>query len=167
MYRTGTVVANSIAFEFLVQSNIFPHWRKANSNSIVKTVPQLDKNFARIQVVRSAKRKTIVEQDAPVGDVDALQVDGESFPETFAEGKVERGVRPKMVAGHVGIAVCEAGRVIHVRRGVGMEWQIVARAEMQSVALVMIEETEAATKRKVRQAAVDIAKRKRKLIGIS
>ena len=48
-----------------------------------------------------------------------------------------------------------------------MEWQIVARAEMQSVALVMIEETEAATKRKVRQAAVDIAKRKRKLIGIS
>src|SRR5216684_7106519 len=61
--------------------------------SVVETITQLDKNFARIQVVGAAKGKAVVEEDAAVGDVDALQVDGKPFAETLADRKVESGVR--------------------------------------------------------------------------
>src|SRR5947207_13932288 len=47
-----------------------------------------------------------------------------------------------------------------------MEWEIVARAQVQSVALVVIEEVEAVTKRKVGEAAVDVAKGEGELVRI-
>ena len=40
----------------------------------METVAHLDKNFARIQIVSAAKRKTIVEEDAAVGYIDSLQI---------------------------------------------------------------------------------------------
>ncbi len=80
----------------------------------METIAQLDENFARVQVVRSAKSKTIVEEDAAVGDVDALQVEGESFTETLAKGKVEGGVRLEVIAGDILIAVGESRGVVHV-----------------------------------------------------
>ena len=81
----------------------------------METIAQLHENFARIQVVRSAERKAVVEQDAAVGDVDALQVDGESFAETLAQRKIKRGVGLEMIPGDILIAVGESRSVVDVR----------------------------------------------------
>ena len=132
----------------------------------METAAQLDKKFARIQVVSAPKGKTVVEQDAAVGDVHRLNVYREPFAETLAQRKIKRGVRLEMVAGDHGVAVGEAGCVIDVGRSVGMEWEIVARAEMQGVALVVIEKVEAVTESEVGEAAVDVAEGEGKLIRI-
>src|SRR5690348_9697624 len=50
----------------------------------MKMKPQLDEDFPRIQIVRPAKSKTIVQQHAPVGYVDPLHVDGQPFAKIFA-----------------------------------------------------------------------------------
>ena len=42
-------------------------------DSVVEAVAHLDEKFARVEEVRSAERKTIVQQDAAVGDIDAVQ----------------------------------------------------------------------------------------------
>src|SRR6266404_3585165 len=110
----------------------------------------------------AAEGKAVVEQDAAIGDIDALHVDGESLAELLPEREVEGGVRLQMAWGRT--AVGKTRSVIDVRRGVGMEWQIVTRAEMQGVALVMIEKTETVTKGKVSEASIDISKREGELV---
>jgi hypothetical protein len=42
--------------------------------SVMKPVANLDKDFARIQIVCSAEGEAVVEQDAAVGYVDSLQI---------------------------------------------------------------------------------------------
>jgi len=49
----------------------------------MEPVAHLHKDFPRIQEVRSAKGKAIVEQNAPVGHVKALDAHGESLPKLF------------------------------------------------------------------------------------
>ena len=132
----------------------------------MKTVAHLDVEFARIQVVSSAESKTVVEENAAIGDVQGLNVYGEPLTETLSQREVKCGVRLEMIAGDQGVAVGEAGGVVDVGRSVGMEWEIVARAEVQGVALVVIEELEAVTKGKVGESAVDVAKGEGQLIRI-
>src|SRR5260370_34959484 len=60
-------------------------------NSIVETIAQLHKDFARIQVVGAAKGKAVVEQDAAVRAVYGPQVGGELVAENFAERNGETG----------------------------------------------------------------------------
>jgi hypothetical protein len=83
--------------------------------SVVKPVANLRVDFAWVQVVCSAEGETVVEQNAAVGDVDALQVDGESFSETLAESKVKSSVGLEMVARDIRIAVGESRSVVDVR----------------------------------------------------
>ena len=130
----------------------------------MKTVANLDVEFARIQIVSSAESKTVVEENAAIGDVQGLNVYGEPLTETLSQREVKCGVRLEMIAGDQGVAVGEAGGVVDVGRSVGMEWEIVARAEVQGVALVVIEELEAVTKGKVGESTVDVAKGEGQLI---
>src|SRR5437016_273414 len=132
----------------------------------MKTVAHLDVEFARIQVVSSAESKTVVEENAAIGDVQGLNVYGEPLTETLSQREVKCGVRLEMIAGDQRVAVGEAGGVVDVGRSVGMEWEIVAHAEVQGVALVVIEELEALTKGKVGESAVDVAKGEGQLIRI-
>src|SRR6266849_2143564 len=81
--------------------------------SIVETIAQLHEDFARIEEVGAAKGKTVVKQDAAVGDIDALHVDGESLAELFAEREVEGGVRQQVAWRRT--AIGKAGSVIDVR----------------------------------------------------
>ena len=83
-------------------------------SSVVETVANLDEEFARIQVMSAAEGKAVVEQHPAVGDIDALNVDRESFAETFPERKVKRRVRLEMVAGNIRIAVGESRSIIDV-----------------------------------------------------
>ena len=132
----------------------------------MKTVANLDVEFARVQVVGAAEGKAVVEQDAAIGDVQRLNVYRELLAETLSQRKVKCGVRLEMIAGDQGVAVGEAGGVVDVGRSVGMEWEIVARAEMQGVALVVIEKGKAVTKSEVGEAAVDISKSEGELVRI-
>src|SRR5580700_5421915 len=83
--------------------------------SVMEAVANLRVDFARVQVMGSAEGEAVVEQDAAVGDVDALQVDGESFAETFAERKVESSVGLEMIARDIRVAVGESRSVVDVR----------------------------------------------------
>ncbi len=78
-------------------------------SSVVKVVANLHEDFSRIQKVRSAEGEAVVEQDAPIGDVDAVHADGELFTELLAQRQIERRVRLEMVVGYGGgVAVREA-----------------------------------------------------------
>src|ERR1700738_4443998 len=82
--------------------------------SIVKAVAHLDKNFPWIQEMRAAKRVAVVEQNPPVGNVDALDGERESLAELLAERQVKSRMRLKMISWDRRIAVGEARGVINV-----------------------------------------------------
>jgi len=132
----------------------------------METVAQLDKNFPRIQVVRASKGKAVVEQHAAIGDVQSLNVQREALAETLPERQVKGRMRLKMIAGDARVAVGKPGGVVNVGCRVRMERHFVSCAEVQCIALVMIEKSEAITKGKIREAAVDVAKSESELIGI-
>lgn len=132
----------------------------------MKTVAHLRVEFARVQVVSSAESKTIVEQDAAVGDVQGLNVYGKLLTKTLSQREIKCGVRLEMITADHGVAVGEAGGVVDVGRSVGMEWEIVPRAQVQGVALVVIEEAEAVTKGKVGETTIDVAKGEGELVRI-
>ena len=133
-------------------------------NSVVKTVAQLDKNLARIQEVGAAESKTVVEQHAAIGDVETLNVHGKFLAKALADGEVERCVRLKVAWRRAPVG--EAGGIGDVGRSEGMEWEIVMRAEVQGIALVVIEEFETVAEGEVCQAAVDVAEGEGELVRI-
>jgi hypothetical protein len=135
--------------------------------SVVKAVANLGVDFAGIEEMGSAEGETVVEEDATVGDVDGVDVDGEAFAKTFTEGQVEGGV-PGQVRGVTrgGVAVGEAGGVRDVGGGVAVPWQGEIAADVEGVALVVVEKAEAITEGEVSEAAVDIAEAKGELIRI-
>jgi hypothetical protein len=51
--------------------------------SVMKPVANLDNDFARIQIVRSAKGEAVVQQNAAICDVDPLNVHGKAFAEAL------------------------------------------------------------------------------------
>ena len=51
----------------------------------MKTVANLDVEFARVQVVGAAEGKAVVEQDAAIGDVQRLNVYRELLTETLSQ----------------------------------------------------------------------------------
>src|ERR1700730_16200334 len=132
----------------------------------MEAVAHLDEDFSWIQVVGSAKRETIVEQNAAVGHIDALDVDGVPFAEAFSNEEVERGVRLEMVARNGGIPVGESRSVVDVRGSVDPPRQSVQSADMQRIALVVIEQLESVTKGEVGEAAVDVTETKSQLIRV-
>ena len=132
----------------------------------METVAQLDKNFPRIQVVRASKGKAVVERHPAIGDVQGLNVQREALAETLPEREVKGGMRLKMIAGDARVAVGKPGGVVNVGCRVRMKRQFVSCAEVQSVALVMIEQSEAVAEVEISQAAVDVAEGESELIGI-
>jgi hypothetical protein len=55
----------------------------------MEAVAQLDEDFPRVEEVRSAKGKAVVEQNAAVGDIDGTHGDGETLAEIFAQRQVK------------------------------------------------------------------------------
>lgn len=52
---------------------------------IVEPVAKLHEDFARVDEMRAAKREAVVQQHAPVRDVQRLHIHRECFPEVFAQ----------------------------------------------------------------------------------
>jgi hypothetical protein len=53
--------------------------------SVMKPVANLDKDFAGIQIMRSAKGEAVIQQNAAICDVYALNVHRKAFAEALAE----------------------------------------------------------------------------------
>ena len=132
----------------------------------METVAQLDKNLSRIQVVRASKGKAVVERHPAIGDVQGLNVQREALAETLPERQVKGRMRLKMIAGDARVAVGKPGGVINVGCRVRMERHFVSCAEVQRVALVVVEQSEAVAEGEIGQAAVDVAEGESELIGI-
>src|SRR6266849_1594285 len=114
----------------------------------------------------AAEGKAVVEQDAAVGDVQCLNVDRELLTETLSQRKVKGGVRLQVAWWRT--AAGESRGIVDVGRSVGVEWEIVPTAEVQRVALVVVE-VEISRRRhgaSTNQTADDAATAKRQLIRI-
>jgi len=78
----------------------------------MKAVVHLHKNLTRIQVVRAAEGKAVVQQNPPVGNIRRIQRNGESFAKVFAESQIECSVPREMPWRR--IAVRKSRRVIDI-----------------------------------------------------
>ena len=137
----------------------------------MKAVAHLDEDFARVEVVSAAEGEAVVKKHAAIGDIDGLDVNGEALAEILAKREIECGVRLEMVAG-IGrswIAVGETGSVVDIGGGVGLPRKTVLTADVQSVALVVVEEAQARRRRGARsdEAASDAAEAESQLVGVS
>src|SRR5580704_589157 len=131
---------------------------------VMKPVANLDKDFAGIQIVRSAKGEAVVQQNAAVCYVYCLDVRGKLLAEAFADGEVECGMRLEMIAGDGWIAVREARGIVNVSRCIASPGQSVLTADVQGVALIVIQQLESVPERKVREAAADVSETEGQLI---
>ena len=109
--------------------------------SVVEAVTQLDENFPRIVPVETAEGLTVIEVHPAIGHIQGVQRCGESVAEILAEGKIEgcvlRQVGPWIRRVREGVA--EAGAVVNVRGHKRSPWKIDFTAEVEGIALVMIE----------------------------
>ena len=105
----------------------------------MKSVANLDKNFAGIQKVRSAKGEAVIQQNAAVCHVDTLHIYGNSLAKILADGEIERGVRLEMIAGNIRIAIGESRSIVDIRREISAPRQRVLPPKMQRISLVVVE----------------------------
>src|ERR1700676_1114708 len=107
----------------------------------MESVAQLDENFPRIVPVETAEGLAVVEIHAAVGHIQGVQRCGESVAEILAEGKIEGCVLRQVVPGirRVRKGVAEAGAIVNVRGGKRSPWKCDLAADVESIALVVIE----------------------------
>ena len=109
----------------------------------MEAVAEFGVELAGIVVVEAAKGKGVVEQDAMVGDVGCGYGGGDVFGDGLADGEIEDGVVGEVLvwigSGGVGVAVGEAGAVVDVGGGVGMRGERGVEADIQRVALVVVD----------------------------
>src|SRR5450631_2547207 len=135
--------------------------------SVVEMVAEFYIDFARIVPVESAKRHAIVQFDAAVRYVDGVHGGGESLAEIFAERHIERGVlrQVRSGVGLTGKGIGETGTVVNVGRSVRTPRQGEIAADIERVALVMVERAPCQV-RKIGQPAIDESSGTRHLVGI-
>ena len=66
----------------------------------MEPVANLDKEFARVQVVGAAESEAIVEQDATIGNVQRFSVERKLLTEALSKREVKCGVRLEVIAGN-------------------------------------------------------------------
>src|SRR5438105_3207526 len=114
-----------------------------HSDSEVEAVVHLTIDLTGIVVVEPAECDGIVEQHTGVGDVDGGDGGGEVLAEGLAEGEVpgsvlrQVGIRERSAG--VGRAVHETGAVVDVRGGGEAARECGVEADVQSVALVVVD----------------------------
>ena len=107
----------------------------------MEPVAKFNVHFTGVIPVKSAKGEAIVEFDATVGYVQGVERSGNIFAEFFAQGEIECGVLRQIGAG-VGLSgerVGEAGAVVNVGEGMNSPGKSEVAADVQRVALIMIE----------------------------
>src|ERR1700687_224844 len=85
---------------------------------VMKTVAHLDENFPWIQIMRAAKRETVIQQHPPVRHVRRAQRSREPFSEFLSRGQVKGDMRLKINPGNRRIPVGKARPIVNVGRSV-------------------------------------------------
>ena len=123
----------------------------------MESIAKFGVNLARSVPVKTAEGLAVVELDAAVGDVESVERSRETLAEILAKRKIERGVLRQMVTRIRLVYECitEAGTVIDVGGRIGPPRKGDVAAEVERVALVVIECEERSRRRKIRQATSD------------
>src|SRR5580704_2082646 len=110
-------------------------------SSVVEAIAKFDVDFAWVVPVEAAEGDAVIEFHAAICDVYRVQGSGEALAEIFAKRKIEGGVLRQIVAG-IGLGgecVAESGAVVNIGGSVGMPGKCNVAAEVERVALVVIE----------------------------
>src|SRR6202451_1702726 len=139
-----------------------------DSVSIMKTIAQFHVNLTRVIPVKAAKGEAIVIFHAAIGNIERGERRGNSLAEILAQRDIERRVLRQVVAwrGLAGKGVAEARAVINVGGSVRMSGEGNIAANIERVALVVIERSELRRKRKISEPAGDGATAFGNLIGV-
>ena len=109
--------------------------------SVVEAITHLDENLARIVPVETSESLAVIKFHPAIGHIQGVQRCGESVAEILAKGKIEgrvlRQVVPWIWGPRKGVA--EAGAVVNIGGGVGLPWQSDFAAEVECIALVVIQ----------------------------
>jgi hypothetical protein len=91
--------------------------------------------------METAEGLAVVKIDPAIGHIQRVQRCGDPLAEILAEGKIEGCVLRQVVPRIRGARICvtEAGAVVNIRRGIGSPRKIDYAAEVESIALVVIE----------------------------
>ena len=114
-------------------------------DSIFEPVPQLNEKFTGIIPVESSKGDAVVEFDTAIGDVKSIHGGREALTKIFAQRQIERCMAGEIAAG-IGLAresISEAGAVVDVGGGIRAPRERDIGADVERVALVVIERAEA------------------------
>src|SRR5579872_8822 len=118
-----------------------PMFLPAAQPLVVKSIAKFHKHLSWIIPVEASEGDAVVEFDAAVGDIEGAERGGEALAEIFAQGQIESGVLREIVSG-IGLSgkgVGESRSVIDVGGGVGVVGQGEISAEVEGVALVVIQ----------------------------
>ncbi len=109
--------------------------------SVMKPVAKLDVDFSRIVVVKSSERQAVVNQQVAIGDVERVQRNGKSLAEVLSEREINLRVAGQVSAGmlRIGRTIREARAVVDIRRNVTLPRKLRVEADVERIALVMIE----------------------------
>ena len=102
----------------------------------MEPVSHLDVELPRFDEVSPAKRVAVVEQEATVRDVDALDCQQPVLAETLTQRQINQRV-PRQVGRTAGIG--EAGAVMQVRGHKGPPRKIDREAGVERIALIVIQ----------------------------
>src|ERR1700722_5056900 len=127
----------------------------SGSRLIVEAIAEFGVNFPGLVPVESAEGDTIIQFHAAVGYIQPVQRNGVLFPEIFAHRQIESGVSgqisPRIRLAGKGVA--ETGTIINIHRDIAAPGEIRIPADIQSVALIVIERRQACGQGKISQAA--------------
>src|ERR1700740_1535236 len=107
--------------------------------------------------MEAAESDAVIKFDAAIGDVDGVQRRGKAFAEIFAERKIESRVPGQISAGIrlTGKCIGESGAVINIGGSVGVPGKSNIAAEVEGVALIVIERRESGGRGKIGETAGD------------
>ena len=107
----------------------------------MKTVANFNVDFAGIVPVEAAEGDAVVEFNAAVGDVDGIERSRKALAEILAQREIESCVLRQIGTGIrlAGKRVTETGTIVDVRGGVGVPGKSDVAADVEGVALVVIE----------------------------
>src|ERR1035438_5035168 len=128
----------------------------------MEAIAKFDVNFPWIVPVESAEGNAVIEFYAPVGNVDGIQRSGKALAKIFSEGKIESCMLRQVIPGIrlSGKCIGETRPIVNVGGGVDAPRERDIAANIQRIALVVVERRETCGQGKIRESSRDRSDRK-------
>lgn len=135
--------------------------------SVMKPVVQLHHHLARVVPVEATEGQAVVQFKPAIGQVESGHGGRPAFSEALAQGQIKGGVPGRIGAG-IGLsrnAVREARALVNIGRSPGAPRQIHVAAEVERIALIVIEGSERGVTGEIGKPAGDAAAALGNLVG--